>query len=249
MQNALRIFLLLTLLVTAACNQKRPAQRFNSREVPRGVGADLGANPAAKLCGDNCAWGKFYEDSGSTGFEESVKAFASVTVPLQEIGTIDFNLNGTQTGVWFWGEIGLQGGDLRSFYMTQAQNSLSVGANSRLAVVIYDSYSVQDAGLKPIVSYFTGNREGYTVTGTVSRQAGGRVAANIQFSDQWGMIRLNGYIQEGGSLQSSTFAGDVSFSTACSMSEDGNCTGQSMAPSETRLGKFAVEACRFFACQ
>ncbi|MEQ1876239.1 MAG: hypothetical protein ABL958_06305 [Bdellovibrionia bacterium] len=252
MKIALHIFVLLTILVlTAACENKRPAQRFNSREIPRGGGAVgggvVGGDGTQKLCGDNCAWGKIYGDS--TAFEDQVKRFASVQVPMNEIGTIDFSLNGSSTGVWFWGEMGLQGGDLRTLVTNQQLTSLPLGANSRIAVVIYDSYAVQaNSGLKPIVAGFAGNRDGYTVSGSVTRTAG-QIKADLRFQDQWGMIRLDGYIADTtGNLASAMFVGQASFTNTCSMTADGSCTGPSQASSPMLLGNFMVEACRFFTC-
>lgn len=246
MKTALQIIVLCGFLALTACNSKRPQSGFKSREIPRGPVQDVGGDPASKPCGDTCAWGKFYGENSSSGFEEQAKRFASVSVPKDEIGYIDYNFNGTETGVWFWGEIPLQGGNLNSFYTGAGQSSLSVTSNSRLAVVIYDSHAVQATdGLKPIVSYFAGNRSGYQVTGSVTRQ-GTQLYADIRFNDSWGAIRLQGYITSG---QGGTFDGQVSYVNSCSMTPDGNCSGESLAPNETVMGRFKVEACRFFYCQ
>lgn len=244
MKRSLKVFLLISVVILAACDQKRPAQRFNTRDVAPRTGADVGVNPATKLCGDNCAWGKIYDDPNTT-FEDNVKRFASVSVPVDEIGSIDPSMNGAQTGVWFWGEMGLQGGNLQTVANGQ---QLALTSNSRIAVVIYDSFAVQsDSGLKPIVSYFAGNQGGYTVNGTVSRQ-GGVLVADLKFSDNWGTLRMYGTIS-GTTLQNSYFSGNASFSNRCAMNSDGSCSGTSLAPGETALGKFGVEACRFFSCQ
>jgi hypothetical protein len=251
MIKGLQISMLCLFLGLTACNQKRPAQRISSRDAVRTPGGGtVGAiNPTTKPCGDGCAWGKFYGEYGSS-FEENVRRYASVSVPMQEIGQINPDLNGTDTGVWFWGEIALQGGTLRSL-LTGTQTSMSVGSNSRLGIVVYDSYSTQAENKQsPIASLFTGTSPG-RVTGTIARGAG-TFDARIQFSDQWGLIILDGKVTSNtGDLNTALFQGKVHFQNNCAMNpETGACEENlNQAVSLTEMGSFVVEACRFFSCQ
>jgi hypothetical protein len=251
MKKVLHISMLIFALALTACNQKRPAQRISSRDgspIRGPVDSIGGQNPAnmSASCGSNCAWGKMYEDSAGD-FEARVKSFGSVSVPVEEIGQIDYSLNGTETGVWFWGDVSLQGGTLRTL-ATGTTQSLSVGSNSKLAVVIYDSHTMT-SGVSPIASLFSGSTGGQ-VSGSIERTASA-IRGQFQFRDQWGTITLVGeVVSQTGSLDQAMFTGEAKFTNTCSMNPDsGQCDRPSMASGDTRLGKFTVEACRFFSCQ
>ncbi len=229
---ALRKYIALVLVLAALTGCQPAKDQRTSIRVGRSradVSGNRTANDSYGTNGttSNKTWGEVTSNGSSQAWMQNLQNFASPSLTGQAqanlLGSVSAQ-SGQNTGVRFYGSAVTTGGN-------SGGSSRSFDPKSMLMhVEIYDDKAANQT-LPPVVIEIAPDLQGFAGAGGTLN--GSQV--NLFFQDQYGTIRLAGYIN------GNTFSGNF-----------GYCTGDQSYCSNTNntnmLGQFAVDTCGFFQC-
>jgi hypothetical protein len=150
----------------------------------------------------------------------------STDVLPQYVGQVSASGQGN-SGVRFGGRVGLINGSLGSILGGYGGGYAMIAGNSQLIIQVID-YLPQYPDAPLIPPFIFGQAQGQIMGNQ----------AQITFSDRYGQVTLQGYLN----MQNNSFEGTISYDNNISI--DGSTPGAAGT-----LGNFSVPICAFFACQ
>lgn len=193
----------------------------NATPIASSTGMRFATNAATAYNTGSLPGRIFADPSQQQGFQQAAAGFLSTDIPPQYVGLVSATGSGN-SGIRFGGQVGLAVGSLRYYDGSYAD----ISPNSQIIIQVFDQ-TAQYGNVPPIPPLRFGNASG-VITGN---------QAQITFSDTYGSVTLQGYIN----TQTSTFDGVASY--------DNNIRWDGTSPgSAGNFGNFSVPLCSFFAC-